>query len=222
MRFLATIAAATASLFLMTGCEDEQESNLFKAQQCINKATQATVTNCRSFIAGDTSERSYVLQCSIAFVSQGIEESAIVDALENIDQDGQTTDPTITAVSALTMSDTTASTEAVTVCSQSGSKALTALANFANVATSMSSVLGVINNPNLTEADIQTAIDGFAGDATDLGNAVVASQDSLCNAEDGLLKGTESCTDINNAIANNPGNEAAIGQELLNLIDGTP
>ena len=38
MRLFSALLAATLTLILFTGCEDDQESNLFKAQSCIDTA----------------------------------------------------------------------------------------------------------------------------------------------------------------------------------------
>ena len=218
MRIFSALIAATLILFTLTGCEDEKESNLFKAQQCIDTATASTVNECTTYLAGDVSEQSYVLQCSIAFIAEGITETAIVTALENIDKQDQASDPTITAFSALTMSSTTASTDALTKCTNSGSKALIALANFANLATAVGSLGSLLSDPS--EANIQNFLNSYnsATDAGVLGAAVVASQDSLCNTTNGLMKGTEPCDNINQAIASGASNDD-IGDLLISNIN---
>ena len=177
------------------------------------------MSECASFLSGDTSKRSYVLQCSIAFVSEGITETAIVNALENIDKQGEASDPTISAISALAMTDSTTSTAALNVCTQSGSKALIALANFANLATATASLAGILANP--TEAAIQSFLDSYnpATDASELGAAVIASQDSLCNSTNGLMKGTETCENIDQAVAAGGGDADSIADALLSNLN---
>lgn len=219
MRLISALIAASLALVIFTGCEDEQESNLFKAQSCIDTATAATVNQCSTYIAGDTSERSYVLQCSIAFVSENITETEIVNALENIDNQASASDPTIAAMSALAMTDVATSTAALNVCTLSNSSALIALANFANIATATASLASILANP--TEAALQNFLDTYnpATDASDLGNAVIASQDSLCNSTNGLMKGTETCDNINQAVTTGGGNPDAIADALISNIN---
>ena len=78
MQRIGIITGMLASLFIFSGCEDKQETDLFKAQSCINTATAATVNSCLAQIEGDNSERAWVMRCSAAFISQGIDEDAIV------------------------------------------------------------------------------------------------------------------------------------------------
>lgn len=209
-------------LFL-TGCEDQKETDLFKAQDCIDKASQANVNICLNYIDGDTSDRAQVLRCSAAFISEGIDEDAIVTAMENIDGEGAG-DPTTPAIAALAMSSTTVSTAALATCEETNSKALTSLANFANLATAMKALLGFADGA--TGADIDALIDAYVAtppadgpDKAALGAAIIASQASLCNAEDGLFKDDDACKDINAAIATGAGNANAVADALMGNID---
>jgi hypothetical protein len=214
-----------AFLFLIIGysfwgCEDKKEANLYKAQNCLNKAVPSTATSCLSFISSQTSERSYVLRCSIAFLAEGIDETAIVDALTNIDG-ANGGDPTSATIAALAMSTTDAASTALSYCTLSGSKSLAALAGFANISTIMGSLLPGLTYP-FTAAQVEAAIASYNGavpadsDAkAALGSALIASQSSLCNATNGLFKNDPACTDINQAIAANPDNPNAIADALL-------
>lgn len=206
---------------VLLGCEDKKETNLYKAQRCINTATAATVNSCLNIISSQTSARSYVLRCSAAFISQEIDEAAIADAVENIKKkDGS--NPTTPAIAALAMDDTTVSAEALEMCTLSGSDSLTHLANLANLATAMKALL---NFPDgASAADIEALLAGWTpGGATPdheaLGEAVIASQDSMCNPTNGLFKDTKACQDINAAIAENGGDAAAIADALIAKIN---
>ncbi len=217
------LLVATGLLF--TACEDKQQTNLYKAQICIDNATPATADACLNDIAGQTSERAYVLRCSAAFISQGIDEDAIVAALENIDGSEEGVNPTTPTIAALAMADTTASRDALEVCSLTNSEVLTALASFSNMATGIKSLLGFTDGA--TAEDIETLLEDYKNNPgnyddakkEELGNTVLASQDSLCNPDDGYMKDDEACDDINTAVSNNPNDPTEIANELLNLIE---
>lgn len=216
MQRIGIITGMLASLFIFSGCGDKQETDLFKAQACINTATAATVNSCLVQIEGDNSERAWVMRCSAAFISQGIDEDAIVAAMENIDGEEAGQDPTTPAMAALAMDAPATSTAALTTCTATNSKSLIAIANMANLATVMKSLLGLADG--FTSGDLDTAIDMFNAGTTDsatLGAAVIASQDSICNPDSGLFKDDDICTDINASIAANPNDNDAIGDALL-------
>ena len=48
-RILAPLTVCFLAIFLVH-CENEKESDLFRAQQCINTATAATVNDCLNFL----------------------------------------------------------------------------------------------------------------------------------------------------------------------------
>ncbi len=224
-RWISTLVLSILSLMFVQ-CEDKKESNLIKAQACINKATAATVNACLSSIEGQTSKRSFVLRCSAAFISEGIDEDAIIAAIRNIDGSKNTGNPTTPALAALTMSDIDISTAAVEVCTQSGSQALIALSNFANLSTSLSDLLGFVKGD---DADaIESLIASYNAGTADndakvaLGNAVVVAQSSLCNSTNGLFKKTDVCNDIDSAVNENPGEAADITDALLINLKDTP
>lgn len=209
------------ALVFLCSCEDKSETNLYRAQQCINTASSETVNDCLNIIGNQSTPRAYVMRCSAAFISQGIEENAIVQAIEEIDsRDGS--NPAAPALAALSMEGVEDSQNAVEMCRRSQSRSLLALANFSNLATSMGSLLEFPPNPS--PEYIQDLIDGFDGGAKTeeekaaLGQSVIQSQESLCNSSNGLLKGTKTCEDINGAIAENPDNPSAIAEALLDKL----
>lgn len=220
MRKIGQILLVGFALLLFTSCEDKEEANLYKAQACLDKATAATANACLGSISGQTSQRSYSLRCSASFLAEGIDESAIIDALRNIDGD-QGGDPTSASIAALAMTDSTASANAVSNCAKSGSDSLTALANFANVATALKGALALGSDP--TPAQVETAIDGWGAqtpaEKEAVANAIIASQASMCNSTNGLFKDTDACTDINQAIAANPSGGTALADALIANLD---
>ena len=210
-----TLTAISILIFNL-GCEDKKESNLFKAQYCIDKATASNVNDCLELLGSQNNRRANVLRCSAAFIAEGIDEDAIVDVIRVLDKDENSAGGSAPAISALTMSSTDAANGALAVCETTESDTLIALAGLASISTAMSSVLSLGANP--TEAQVQAAIDGFSsGDATSVGNAVIANQDSMCNPDSGLFKDSDECTKMNAAIKAGGGNDA-IGQAFINSL----
>jgi len=220
---LGFIFSATLISLMIVSCGNKKEENLFKAQYCINTATAASVNSCLNFISGQTSAKSYVLRCSAAFISQGIDEDAIVEAIENI-EGKEAGNPTTPAIAALTMESVAVSGQALEDCTKSESKSLTALANFANLSTAMSVVLGVVSD-NPTQAEIDALLSSYNPSLPSnkekeaLGASIIASQDSLCNTTNGLFKGTKACTDINSAIQDHPNDPKAVADALIGNIN---
>lgn len=212
-----TLTFALVLGVFLNACENKEESNLFLAKNCVNKASKTTVNNCLKFISGQTSKSSYVVRCSAAFISQGIDDDAIIEAMRNIKGD-KSGDPTAPTIAALAMSSPAAATTAVKNCSATESDSLTALANFANLSTAMIPLLGIA--PPYTATAVEAAIDaynngGTVEDKEDLGNAVLNGQDSLCDKKTGMFKDSPVCKDIDAAVAANPGNAAAIADALI-------
>lgn len=215
---------ASCCLLVFTGCEGEEETNQYKAQQCLNNATQTTANSCLSFIANDFSQKAYIIRCSVAFLAEGIDDGKIVDAFENIKGE-EGGDPSAPAIAALAMSNTTASSDALTICTTTGSEVLTTLANFANLATTMTQLLPGLGTPPYSNTDIENAINNYVPGSADvnnkdaLGAAVVAAAPTMCNSEDGTFKDSPICTDINSAINAGGGNQAIADALISNLDD---
>lgn len=222
MHILARGILLTSLSITLLGCEDKKEGNLIKAQDCINKASANSVNSCLNYITGYTSKRSYVLRCSAAFISEGIDEDAIIAAIENIDGKNGGSNPTTPAISALTMSSASVSTAAVEVCTLSESAALTALAQFANLSTSLGSLLGFAQGAD--PSNIEALLAAYSGTPSDaekevLGSAVLSAQSSLCNSKNGLFKDTKACTDIDSAVAAHPNDPAQLADALISNLN---
>lgn len=201
----------------LVSCENKDEANLFKAKSCINKATADTVETCLNHINGQSSKSSYVVRCSAAFIAEGVDDDAIIEAMRNIKGD-KAGNPTTPAIAALAMSDTEASTHALSMCTLSGSESLIALANFANLSTAMTGLLPV--TPPYKADEIEDAIDNYTNGGTQeekeaLGNAVLVGQDSLCNKKTGLFKGTDACKSIDSSVAAHPNDAGAVAEALI-------
>ncbi len=205
---------------VLVGCEDKSETDLFKAQLCIDNANAANVNACLNQIEGDTSKRAAVLRCSAAFISEDITDDSIVRAIENLKGD-QEASSTSVAIEEFAMSSPEASDAAVNTCEKTESESLIALANFANFATVLTPVLNALGLGGACGDDVQCAIDAFdpsvpgnADDEAALGAAISASSDSLCDPTTGLFKSSDACTDLKAAQGNGSNNQQ-IGNKAL-------
>ncbi len=226
------------ALFFITGCEDKQESKLFEAQVCLDRATPQTALSCSDLVAGQTSKRAYVIVCSARFLARGLDETKIVAALEQISKEGGT-NPTSTAIANLavmndaenpTAYDPTFAQDTLTACNLTESPGLIALASFSSIATTVGGLASAEScidaSPasgepfTVDQACMQTQIGltGSTGDATTIGQTAVANQQILCGT-DGIFKGKSFCTDLDAAIAAG-GTADTIGDAILNGIKG--
>ncbi len=214
-----SILAFICLTFLVSSCEDKTQTDLYKAQLCVDNSTSATVNSCLEIIDGDSSEYAEVLRCSAAFIAEGITEAQIVTAIENIDGDDSNSDPTTPAIAALAMSSTTNSTAAVTTCAKTGSEILISLSNLSNLATAMAILLDYTAGAGTESLEAAlAAYNSGSADATEkaaLGAAIVSSQSSLCDAEEGQFKDDDICADINSSVAANPNDNGAIADALI-------
>ena len=212
--------AGLLSLSLMA-CEDQEEVNLFAAQQCLDTATAATAQSCVAKLSGNNSQQAYILRCAADFVAGGITTSSIATALENIDKAG--TDPTAAMFSAFQFQGATpaaanAAADAAAVnCNAAGSDTLKALVNTARLATLATTTATCIdpNNPAASLGDNYTP-GNCSASADSLASVLKDSQASMCG-ENGAYKDNDICTNLNAAIAANPtNNQALIDQFLAN------
>ena len=220
MTKVSSLLVSFLTLVTFIGCANEEQSDLFEAQICIDNidATQSTaalssdVDACLSKISGQTSNESFVLRCAGDFLKQGIAETALVNAIQDLDNEGG--DSTAATMEVLKFDTTANSAAAVSNCSQSGSTALTALANLANISTVVDSFKG-------GAANIQDYVDNYNPatltdtEKAEMADAIIASQESLCSTDQGIMEGNEVCQNIDSAV----GSGATTDAEKAALLD---
>ena len=201
------------SLLTFSGCEDKDDAEIYKAQFCLDRAApgSADVAACVANIQNQTSKQAYVLKCSADFLTAGIDEVKIVNAIENMDGDDNGSNPSTVLMDNLSFqtqtpiaSNNTLAAQAVTNCSLSGSDTLKALAEMASVSTFMYVATG---GGQTIEQFLQgctggsTCIDSIVtnGDDAAMAATVLSMQDTLCG-ENGMFKSEgDTCLDIQNA-----------------------
>lgn len=213
-----TLTGLIFSISLMLiSCENKEDDKIFSAQKCLNTATAATVDNCVNIVSGVSTTRAYVIRCAGDFIRQDINNSTIVQAIENIDKnDGSnTTDPNVTLYDFFIFDTLTQVAEAVENCRATGSKNLETLAVSAQAATiikSLTSGLSIqawlASNPDFSAQDPATL--------NQLGETILSLQPIAC-LNNGQFVGSEVCDNLNTAI-NAGGSSSAIAQAYLNQL----
>lgn len=197
--------------FGLTACEEKEDDQIFSAQQCLDKATPATVDTCVNMVAGISSNKAYTIRCSADFIRENITNDKIIDAIENLDNNQSASDPTTILLDNFKFSNITLADAAVNNCTATGAKTLQVLALAAKTATIISSLTG----GQSIETWIQTIDPNTLQqqDLENIGNTVIAMQPLACG-KGGQFEGNEVCTNLNAAIAN--GNIDEVAKEFLN------
>lgn len=230
------IALVASSIFLISGCEDDKKSKLFKAQICLDKASPGDeAAACYEPIINETSKRAYVIICSARFLERGLDDAKIVAALKEISDDNGT-DPTSTAISNLAFPDSATTPTSYDVqfardtfnnfCVNTESDGLIALSSFAVISTATAFLVDSLAIPGCTggQLSVDCVKQGLenldeSAETGIIGETALENREVLCG-ENGLFKDEQLCTDINDAIEK-PGNTTndQIGDSLLCLID---
>ncbi|MCC6137287.1 MAG: hypothetical protein IT287_01540, partial [Bdellovibrionaceae bacterium] len=99
MRKRLVLLLLISTSFIFVSCEDKEDDKIFSAQQCMDAAANnpSIVDNCVAIVDGISTSKAYVIRCAADFIREGITNSTIVTAIENLDKnDGsQTTDPNV-------------------------------------------------------------------------------------------------------------------------------
>lgn len=81
---------AVSSMFLL-GCEDDAVNKIAKAQDCLNKISDANTSdaqNCINIVEGLSSQESYVIRCSAEFLKGGLTTTRVSKSLESLNNTG--------------------------------------------------------------------------------------------------------------------------------------
>ena len=218
---LATPLACVLSMFVLFGCEEKEDDQIFSAQQCLDAAAinGSPVDNCVAMINGITTPKSYVIRCSADFMRQGIDNDAIVSAIEDLDKNDNTVDPTVTLYDTFAFDDAGSETAeelvetAVTNCTATGSKTLTVLALSAKTATTIKSLAGGNIAAWIDGVDVDNLANTNPDELENIGESVVAMHPIACGVG-GQFEGTEVCVNLASAIASGT-DTATIGQQFL-------
>jgi len=197
------------TLLTIVSCKKSSVEDLKDAQFCLNTSTAATARTCLDKITSDTSSQAYELRCAAEFIAESKDISSLLTALNSVQGSSQTA----VAIQSLKFSSTTVANTAFNYCNSSGIEVYAQLGSIFNISTLASSMAG---------GDILTQVNNI--DDTTLGNIVLTTYQTACpttsttnsNSSSG---GTEQyCKEIQNAVAANANNPAAIGACMTYLL----
>lgn len=231
--FLLAIAG-TASLIL-TACETAEDRQLASAQDCIDAARTANdADRCYELVAGNESEKAYLIRCSANYIAQGFTGERMASAFQRLkDGDNAGQDPMATAMAYLVFSNASSIhsvDSAVNNCTRSGVRSMLRLVTMSKLATfiTRTGLGGTIPananplDPSFDPSTIQSAITNLAGSGTpadkeNVGNIALQLNDAYCNPGSSFT-GNDICLKLGDAISAGGGNAQTIGDQLLSLL----
>jgi len=209
MKLYSSKIAIFGVLFFIFSCKKSSVEDLKDAQYCLNTATASTARNCLSKITSDSSSQAYELRCAAEFIAESKDISSLLTALNTVQGSSQTA----VAIQSLKFSSTTVANTTFNYCNSSGIEVYAQLGSIFNISTLASTMAG---------GDIVTQVGNI--DDTTLGNIVLTTYQAACpttttNSSNSSTGGTEQyCKEIQNAVAANANNPAAIGACMTYLL----
>lgn len=220
----------SVSIFVLSGCEEEEILALAKAQKCMDQLPTSIDPNwssplaCAELVANYNSQQASIIKCAAYLNAGGLDTTRIVNAAKKLD-DG--TNQEAIYIAALTLNKPDNATglsranSAKSFCNATGVGAYQYLGNLAVMGTTLSNI--GTNFPadptTATPAEIQTAIDNCQASAScitaiaDSATTIASSYCDTASADD------EVCTEVNNAITGSGGDSAKVGNAMLCLLE---
>ena len=243
----------TAALFSvlalsgLTGCEDEEAAAISEGQACLdalpNDIDQAEAdagvpagtiwnqaANCANLVASFNSQQANIIKCGAFLTGGGLDTSRIVDAAKELNDAGSNSEAVYIAYLTLNRADNatglTRSQQAQAACQATEVKGYQFLGNLAATGTALSNALPggfPTDITNVTEGEIDTAIDECIQNSTDCVTTIANSAGNLADVYcTGNNEDEEICQDLNQAIAEAGGDSTQLAERLLCLLDGQP
>jgi len=208
------------------GCESEDDNNIMKAQDCLNKVTDqgASAAACRSYVSGLTTQQAYMLRCSIEFVYGGLNTEKVKNAFQEMSNNSNNANPEEFLIQNLSLidpngsgsSDNTALAKtAYDYCALSGSAGLIYVAGLSRIGTLIINAGGGNFEANLSACTGPTPTADC--DPEEIGETVAAVADSYCVGDN---VNSDVCQSFLDAQANGENNEA-IGNYILENWSGS-
>ncbi len=205
------------------GCETDEDNTIAKGQKCLDSATASSASDCLAMMGGLESAESYSIRCAARFIMNGLTTARVADAVESLKTTTAGQDPAGIMMGMFAFQTTAAADLAYADCNRSGSASFIYIGQVARMGTIITSVdpaiaAAIAAGTPIPPADIDAAIAATIGDAAkeaSLGATAVALAATQCSDP---TKNVEVCTQINAAIAANPGNNQAIGAALLTAL----
>ena len=214
--------AAGILALVATSCGKKDADKIGEAQACLDSATAATATACMEKVSGLESTQAYVIRCAATFIAESFDTpTKITSAYNNMNGTGSgasDASSSLTAMSALTFSTTTAADANLAYCNKSASKGLMMLSGIANMATHLKSFASCTTNFDAT--CLTNATNDSATQAA-VGAAAAAAYTSSCAGTQ--TTNAQFCTQFSTAVtaAGGTSNSSCLGKQLLAQYNNT-
>lgn len=220
-----------SSVFLLSGCEDDEVLALAKAQKCLDEQPKdLSGTNyqgpidCAAPILEKSSQQASIIKCAAYLMGGGLDTNRIVEAAKKLDDAGTNQESVFIGVMTLNKPDAdagrTRSSLAQGFCNATGVGSYIYLSSMAAMGTALSQAFGDFpaDPTNLTEAELQTAIMKCNGDCvTTIANSAQSVASNYCNT---ASEDDDVCKEVNNAITASNGDSDQIGNAMLCFLEG--
>jgi len=212
----------------MSGCQEGEEADkIAQAQSCLDKVNDATPTDanaCMTSIVNLTSQRAYVLKCSITFTAGGLTTTKIANAYKALKNNATNKEMIYMGTLALTPPST--ATTAAEYCNLSGSAGLIYLAQLSVIGSAMMAAVGSFDPtsgtaPSLSDAQaaISACSNGGSGGVCDdavVGNAVITIGQTYCSGDNANVG---VCSKMTAAINASGGNSTDVALQLYSELN---
>ncbi len=214
------------SSFALVACDEGEDDDLAKAQECLDRITDTNFTeaeDCIKPLEKYDSQQANILKCSGKFLAGGLTTSRIMDAykeLENSDAAAEDKKEAI-FISYLALTPSSKAREAAAFCRKTELEGYIYLGDLAVVGSVLSDA-GNFSSPP-TEAEVDAALATCQATPAScqpevLAGAVTSVAESYCKKPS--AKDDEVCKDINAAIAEAAGDEEVLTAALTCLLNG--
>lgn len=214
--------------FVAIGCgKKTDQDRIAEAQDCLDKATKETASECAGIVDGMTSKASYLIRCVTEYAKEGFTDSsrlqnAMTQIAENSNGSSSMAMMSILAFTSGADSPTNKANVnlAASYCQQSGSKGLTMLASLSATATVVSSISAETTDCASSEnpaACIATGMTSLLTSGTDadkavIGTAAIAAYASNCTNSEASTTNSGLCSQLASTVSS--GDSIAVGNIL--------
>ena len=225
------------SVVSLAGCsmEKNDDRQIASALSCLDSAQTSTdADNCQAKVAGLDSQQASLIRCSANLIAQGVTGTRLASAFSQLNKAPASGTQSSQMLSFLVFSkslplDTADLT--YSNCTKAGVQSVAGLASMIQAATTIASVAGTFgvdpatldpSSPSFNSAALTTLANNLysSGDNTKkavIGQVAITAAASLCGAGSSLTS-QDVCKRLTAAIAAGNGDNATIGNSLLNQL----
>ena len=214
------IITATTLIFLVS-CSEKDSDKIGDAQNCLDTATQASVSSCLDKLGSIDNQAANTIRCAGAFIQEGFDDpSKFLTAFEQLEQSSSGGSSTLGFMGALAFSTQERADNAVDVCKKSESRGFILLSTMTGIATTLSTFASISFDPNNppTQAQMEAALSSCNTDSCEeaIGNLTINLYESSCT--DGTTSNEQVCSEVSQAMAAGSTAEE-IGAQLLAILN---